>query len=177
MRFFNHLIANNGNYKGAWDHVSGSVTFFQTLQAIEVIHCAIGLVSSNAVQTAMQIASRLLVVWGILLPVPEAREVFGVPLLLFAWSLAESTRYIYYALNIYDVIPKFVTWCRYTFFIALYPIGVTGELWTIISSLPYVRERLLYSWPLPNFANISAHYEYVLIGIMLTYIPCKLPPR
>src|SRR5689334_51237 len=99
---------NNGDYKGAWDHVATIITLFQTLQAIEVLHCVIGLVPSNAFQTAMQIFSRLVLVWGILRPVPEARASLGVPLLLGAWGLAECTRYIYYALNIYDIIPKFI---------------------------------------------------------------------
>lgn len=173
IKFIKYVIDNDGSYKGSWEHVSCCITFFQTLQAIEVLHCVIGLVPSNAIQTAMQIMSRLIVVWGILKPVPEARESLGVPLLLFAWGLAETTRYIYYALNIYDIIPKFITWCRYSFFLPLYPIGVTGELLTILASLPYVRERMLYSWPLPNFANVSVHYDLVLIGIMLSYIPCK----
>jgi very-long-chain (3R)-3-hydroxyacyl-CoA dehydratase len=171
VRFLTHLTDNNGNYKLSWNHVATSVTFFQTLQAIEVLHCIIGLVPSNAVQTAGQIFSRLVVVWGILRPVSESRDSLGVPLLLFAWSLAELTRYIYYALNIYNIIPKFVVWCRYTFFIALYPIGVTGELLTIISSLPFIRKRLLFSLPLPNILNVSVYYDLILIGIMLSYIP------
>lgn len=173
LKFLQHLAATNGNYKQSWEHVFLNIAFFQTLQALEVLHCVVGLVPSNAIQTAMQIFSRLLVVWGVLVPVPEARSSLGVPLLLFAWGLAELTRYAYYALNVYNILPHFVTWCRYSFFILLYPIGVTGELLTIFSSLEPIRERQLFSWPMPNPINFAAHYDHFLIVVMLSYIPCK----
>jgi very-long-chain (3R)-3-hydroxyacyl-CoA dehydratase len=147
------------------------VTFFQTLQAIEVVHCVIGLVPSNAIQTAMQILSRLIVVWGILRPVVESQDSIGLPLLMTAWSFAEATRYIYYALNIYDAVPYFVTWCRYSFFIVLYPVGVTGELVTIVSALPHIMKRSLFAIPLPNPINVSFYYEYLLYIVMLSYLP------
>ena len=119
----------------------------------------------------MQIASRLIVVWGILRPVPESQDSIGLPLLMTAWSIAEATRYIYYALNIYDLVPNFITWCRYTFFIALYPMGVAGELLAIVSALPHIIRRGLFAIPLPNPLNISFYYEYLLYGVMLSYIP------
>ena len=175
LYLFLKYVSSRPNYdwKGVWPHISFSLTLFQTLQAIEVLHCALKLVPSSAIQTAMQIASRLILVWGILRPVPESRDSWGLPLLMTAWSLAESTRYLYYALNIYDCVPYFLTWARYTFFIVLYPVGVTGELLAIISSLGYIRDRSLFSWPLPNFANFSFHYYLALYAIMASYIPCE----
>lgn len=119
----------------------------------------------------MQIASRLIVLWGILVPVHESREGVGLPMLMTAWSIAEATRYLYYALNIYDRVPHFITWCRYTFFIVLYPIGVLGELTTIVTALPHIIRRNLFAIPLPNPINISFYYDYLLYGIMLSYLP------
>ncbi|KAI1290433.1 Very-long-chain (3R)-3-hydroxyacyl-CoA dehydratase 1 [Halotydeus destructor] len=171
VRFLQFMISKQGNHIGAWDHVAAGITFFQTLQELEVLHCVLRLVPSDVIQTQMQILSRLLVVWGILRPVAETRESYGVPLLLFAWCLAECTRYIYYALNLYDAIPTLLTWCRYTFFIALYPIGVTGELLVIYSGYKYVQRTGMWSWPMPNPINIGLHYDWLLIVIAASYIP------
>lgn len=172
MQFLLH-VQRGGKWTGSetWAVVEVGLTIFQTLQFIEVAHCVVGLVPSNPIQTAMQIFSRLVVVWGILRPVPEARDSIGFPLLMTAWSLAEASRYIYYALNLYDRVPHFLTWIRYSLFIVLYPMGVTGELLAILSSLPIISRTGLYSLPLPNPANVSFHYEVALIGIMLSYIP------
>jgi very-long-chain (3R)-3-hydroxyacyl-CoA dehydratase len=165
-------IGKRGHYKDVWPHVQYSVSLFQSLQLLEVIHCVVGLVPSNAIQTLIQISSRLIVVWGILLPVVESRNSIGVPMLLICWSIAEMTRYLYYALNIYEMVPYLLTWLRYTLFIVLYPIGVSGELITMVSAFPYIRDRQLFAYPLPNFANISFYYHYMIVLIMLSYIPC-----
>ncbi|XP_048455223.1 very-long-chain (3R)-3-hydroxyacyl-CoA dehydratase 2-like, partial [Rhincodon typus] len=60
---------------------------------------------------------------------------------------------------------------RYTLFIVLYPMGVTGELLTIYAALPHVRRTGLYSVTLPNKFNISFDYYTVLILVMISYIP------
>jgi len=164
-------IAKRGNYIDVWPEVQSSVSLFQTLQLLEVVHCVVRLVPSNAFQTFIQILSRLILVWGILLVVVESRSSVGVPMLLIAWSIAEMTRYLYYALNIYDSVPYVLTWLRYTLFIVLYPIGVSGELITMVCAFPYIRDRQLFAYPLPNFANISFYYHYLIIGVMLSYIP------
>ncbi|XP_054161032.1 very-long-chain (3R)-3-hydroxyacyl-CoA dehydratase hpo-8-like [Oppia nitens] len=166
-----HVLATGGKFTGAYDRVQLSLTIFQSLQLIEVGHCLVRLVPSNAFQTFVQIFSRLVVVWGILLPVADSRTSIGVPMLLIAWSLAEMTRYMYYALNIYDQVPYVLTWLRYTLFIVLYPLGVSGELLTMVAAIPYIRDSGLYSLSLPNFANFSFYYHYGLVAIMLGYIP------
>lgn len=66
------------------------------------------------------------------------------------------------------------TFCfRYTFFIVLYPMGVTGELLTIYAALPYVQKTGLYSVTLPNKYNFSFDYYTFLIVVMISYIPRK----
>lgn len=62
---------------------------------------------------------------------------------------------------------------RYTLFIVLYPMGVSGELLTIYAALPYVRRSGLYSISLPNKYNFSFDYHAFLILIMISYIPRK----
>lgn len=62
---------------------------------------------------------------------------------------------------------------RYTFFIVLYPMGVTGELLTIYAALPHVQKTGLYSVTLPNKYNFSFDYYTFLIVVMVSYIPRK----
>lgn len=62
---------------------------------------------------------------------------------------------------------------RYTLFIILYPMGVSGELLTIYAALPFVRQSGLYSISLPNKYNFSFDYYTFLILVMISYIPSK----
>lgn len=172
FRFASYFL-KHGTYVGCWPEISPSLSFFQTLQLIEVLHNIIGLVPSSAFTTFMQILSRLVVVWGILDAVPESRLSLGLPLLMSAWSVAEITRYAYYGLNLINLVPYPLLWARYTFFTFLYPIGVTGELLAIYSALPYLQSRGIYSYALPNKLNISFHFYIVVILICLGYVPCK----
>ncbi|RWS31236.1 ptpla domain protein-like protein, partial [Leptotrombidium deliense] len=168
IKFFS---TGSTKYSELWKQVELPLTIFQTLQLIEVLHCIVRLVPSSPVTTFIQIASRLIVVWGILKPVLESRSSIGVALVVGSWSLAEITRYLYYALNLMNCVPFALTWCRYTFFTFLYPSGVSGELILMYAALPYIAKRQLYSYPLPNFANVSFHYNLAIILLMLSYIP------
>lgn len=147
--------------------------FFQTIQLLEVLHCMLGLVKSSAMQTFMQILSRLLVVWCALVPYPETQEILGFKMILWAWPLAETTRYIYYAFNLMNLNIYIFTWLRYTLFIILYPLGVSGELLILYKLLQIIQKTGQYSYPVPNPLNISFHADIAIIILMLSYIPCK----
>lgn len=74
-------------------------------------------------------------------------------------------QYLYYITCI------IIIFCRYTFFIVLYPIGVTGELLTVINGLDEAKRTQIYSYSLPNALNVSFNFYYFLIFFMLSYIP------
>jgi very-long-chain (3R)-3-hydroxyacyl-CoA dehydratase len=156
-----------------WKRVETPLAIFQTLQLVEVLHCIVGLVPSNPIITFEQIVSRILVVWGVAWPFASSRASIGIFLITGSWSLAEVTRYLYYALNIVNLVPYSLTWCRYSFFLILYPSGVSGELLTIWASLAEIARNSALSFALPNSFNISFHYDLILMGIMLLYIPRK----
>lgn len=62
---------------------------------------------------------------------------------------------------------------RYTFFIALYPLGVTGELLCFYWAQAHVQEHKSFSYELPNSFNFTFSYHYLLLFVMFLYIPCK----
>lgn len=161
------------NYRLLWERCSLVISLFQTYQLVEVLHAAIRFVPSSPIQTFIQILSRLMLVWGILVPLKDARYSVGVPLLLIAWSIAECTRYFYYGFNVYNAAPYLSTWLRYTLFIVLYPMGVSGELITMYHALPVIRRDKFLTFSLPNSFNISFYYDYFIILFMLSYVHCK----
>ncbi|KAK6766132.1 hypothetical protein RB195_025812 [Necator americanus] len=151
--------------------VETEVKIFQTLALLEIVHALIGIVRSPVGTTIMQVWSRLLLVWPILHTCATARQSVGVPMFLVAWSLTEVIRYSFYALGLLSAVPFFLTWLRYTLFIVLYPLGVTGELLTLFGALPEVAEKKYYTIEMPNPANMGFSFYAVLIASALFYIP------
>ena len=76
----------------------------------------------------------------------QVQKAPGMAMLLIAWSITEIIRYSYYLCALIGSIPYVLQWCRsdhrplldsndeysshcrYTFFIVLYPIGVTVSM-------------------------------------------------
>lgn len=67
----------------------------------------------------------------------------------------------------------FQFYCRYSTFVFLYPIGVTGELLCLYAAQKQVRENKWLTLEMPNIYNFAFHYDHFLIFVMLLYIPCK----
>lgn len=149
--------------------------WFQTIQLLEVVHCMIGFVKSSAFQTFMQILSRIIIVWVALVPFPETRQTIGLDMIMWAWPLAETTRYIYYALNLMKLNLYIVTWLRYTLFIGLYPLGVSGELLILYKLMLISKKTGAYDYKLPNPLNVSFYGDIAIILLILSYVPCKYP--
>lgn len=156
-----------------WSNIRSPLLVFQTVQLVEVLHCIIGLVPSNPFITFIQIITKVLIIWGIVTPFSSPKNSIGIFLMIGCWSVAEITRYLYYVLNILNRIPYILTWCRYSFFLILYPVGVTGELVTIYSSLNEISKNPNLSIALPNFLNFSFYLHIALVFVMLLYIPGK----
>lgn len=154
-----------------WDTVKPILVLFQNAAVLEILHAATNIVPSNVLITLFQVFSRVLVVCGVLLATPTGPTSPGLPLALVAWSITEVIRYLYYALNLLGTVPYLLVWCRYTLFIALYPIGVTGELLCLYAAQAYVAHKKLWSLEMPNALNLTFSYHYFLLFIMFLYIP------
>eukprot|EP00923_Selenidium_pygospionis_P034107 GHVN01059604.1.p1 GENE.GHVN01059604.1~~GHVN01059604.1.p1 ORF type:complete len:753 (+),score=46.21 GHVN01059604.1:2507-4765(+) len=129
---------------------------------LEVLHAAIGLVRSSVAVTAMQVSSRLLAVY-VLLSSHDARVHWGSGCMILAWSLAEIPRYALYTALLLKKSPYPLFWMRYSGFIVLYPIGITGEL---ISFSVALRDPTFTGGMIPTFL-LHGFYKFV----MLLYIP------
>ncbi len=143
----------------------------QGLAVLEIAHSLFKWVKSPALTTAAQVVSRLLVLAlidvftdsGPIRPITN----YGILIVSFAWSITELVRYSFYFLQLAGVQPRWLLWMRYTFFIVLYPTGVTGE-WLIILT-PIAAHHFQFNLYLAIAVVIAISYIYyfpVLYGYM-----------
>lgn len=136
------------------EYVSGGLETFtrwvQTGALLEVLHALSGLVRSPVITTAIQVASRILLVWGVVYMFPQSGKVLAYSTMLFAWSFTEVVRYSYYAYNLRGKgVPSWLIWLRYNTFYVLYPLGVASEMIVTMSSLGDAdKSSKLYGWTL-----------------------------
>ena len=142
---------------------------------LEIVHAAIGIVRSNPMLCAVQIAGRLAVVWLPIHFIAASQTSPGMTIMLFAWSLTEIVRYSYYAFNLVDLNIGVLTWLRYTLFIVLYPMGVLGEMWCFIDALPTLATSKALRMEMPNAYNFTFSPYVVTIIILLGCAP-GFPP-
>jgi len=124
----------------AADDIIARFTYFQIA---EVLHAVLGMVPSNPATTAMQIASRVGAVQIVACAQSSSAREQMLPwmtLFYYAWCITEVIRYLYYALNTSGIQLFPLTWLRYSTFLLLYPMGVTGELGTVYTALPEITE-------------------------------------
>ncbi|NXD00271.1 HACD2 dehydratase, partial [Certhia familiaris] len=164
-----------GSYHNLYYSIEKPLKFFQTGALLE--ECLLiakylpGIVPSSVVLTAFQVMSRVFLTWAVTHSVKEVQTEDSVLLFVVAWTITEIIRYSFYTFSLLNHLPYLIKWARYTLFIVLYPMGVSGELLTIYAALPFVRQSGLYSISLPNKYNFSFDYYTFLILVMISYIP------
>lgn len=151
--------------------VAMPLQIFQTLAAMEVIHAAVGLVRASAMTTAVQVASRLFVLWGIVYLIPDVRTSIAFNLMVAAWSLTEVPRYFYFAFSAQGKPPRALVWLRYSTFLLLYPIGASSEFITVYLALPFIKQTALLGVSMPNAFNFSFDYWLMCCFTLLCYFP------
>lgn len=145
---------------------------FQTGAVAEVLHSLFGLVRSPVFTTFAQVLSRLIVLYGALEigPTSSRSSVFLVQMVT-AWCLSEIIRYSFYAFNLMGRTPSFLVWLRYSAFLILYPMGISGELMVMYKALPYIKESGRWSVDLPNTMNVVFNWPMMMWFIMVVVYP------
>lgn len=70
-------LADGGSADTLYAPIHQALYFAQSLAILEVLHAMVGFVPSPVATTALQVASRLMLVWGIYAVVPESRPTMG----------------------------------------------------------------------------------------------------
>lgn len=106
----------------------------------------------------MQVASRILLVWGVTYPFPELAASPAYTTMLLAWSVTEVIRYSYFGMNVAASPPDALVWLRYNTFFVLYPMGILSEVWLIVSATDLAGE-------------LWQPFEWALYAILAIYVP------
>lgn len=120
-----------------------------------------GVVRAPVSTTAMQVASRLLLVWGIAYQYPFVTQAPFYASMLVAWSVTEVIRYSYFATTLAGIQPKLLTLLRYNTFFVLYPLGIFSECSLIFITSNYM----------------AGMDKFVLYAILVIYVPGKINPK
>ena len=165
-----NLIINSKSFQEIYLDTHLILEYCQYGAFLEIIHSIIGLVRSSIFATSIQIIGRIIIV--VILQFFESAISKGYLLIFFAWSIVEIVRYTYYIMNLLQKefvkfnIPYLLIWCRYSFFIVLYPIGVSGEMITVWNAKKDFSKFILYQGNNFNFTVANLIYP-----IWLFYIP------
>uniref|UniRef100_A0A2A4IV79 Very-long-chain (3R)-3-hydroxyacyl-CoA dehydratase n=1 Tax=Heliothis virescens TaxID=7102 RepID=A0A2A4IV79_HELVI len=170
LQTLSHFL-NRGSLDTFWPVIKTTVVIFQNAAVLEIVHSLIGLVPSGVAVVLPQVYSRVFLVCGCLLATEAAPVSPGLPLCILAWSITEIIRYAYYTLNLINCVPQTLLFMRYSTFLILYPIGITGELLCMYHSLDEVVEKQLLTISMPNTWNVAFNYYYFLVFYMFLYIP------
>ena len=157
----------------------------QTIALLEIAHAIVGLVRASPLTTAMQVASRILVVWVVLGMFPQivsttnsfGRSVAGSTLgpiafsgILVAWGTTEVIRYGFFVWKaaISERVPASLTWLRYNTFFVLYPIGISSECMLMYLALdPAAKHGRGIDWLLKIVLLIYVPGSYILYTHMM----------
>lgn len=164
-----------------WYAVKTPMRIFQTLMLLEVVHASVGIVRSSAWNNLLQIASRVFIMWAIYAYVLESKTAIrgtntpAVALLIFPWAITEILRYSYYILYVFNSVPYWLTWCRYSFFVLMYPLGVTGEVLSIWRAASYLQKTAMFR-ELTTFGIAGQKVQlawllYASLGLYLIFFP------
>lgn len=134
----------------------------QVAALLEVLHAVLKWVRTPVFTTLIQVASRVFVLFWINMVPAEAQitvaGINGIMMVSVAWGITEVVRYSFYLLGLMGKEWYPLTFMRYSLFLVLYPLGVTGE-WFIVLS-----QTRLDNWEL-SLVNI------LLYVVLASYIP------
>lgn len=164
--------ANGGDVKTVYPVIRPLLVVCQTAAIMEIFHSITGLVRSPVFTTVAQVYSRLFVLWGGLeLGTSDVTEGYFVTQMVIAWACSEIIRYSFYAFNLLGHVPSFVQWVRYSAFLILYPMGISGEMVNMYNALDFIKANKSLSIEMPNAYNFAFNYYGFVIFSLVVFYP------
>jgi len=154
-----------------WTEVEFPLKVAQTMAVMEILHAVFGVVKSSAATTALQVFSRVWILWAVMAFVPAATVSLFTVLCVTSWATVEVPRYLFYTLKQWEAVPSGITWLRYSLFYILYPTGISGELGTMYVAFAFLKQHMgeaAWQWHIGPLA-LEPLWVYALVAI--TYIP------
>eukprot|EP01055_Gregarina_sp_Pseudo9_P000583 Gregarina_sp_Pseudo_9__582@NODE_1374_length_1655_cov_87_657797_g1283_i0_p1_GENE_NODE_1374_length_1655_cov_87_657797_g1283_i0NODE_1374_length_1655_cov_87_657797_g1283_i0_p1_ORF_typecomplete_len251_score57_83PTPLA/PF04387_14/9_2e54_NODE_1374_length_1655_cov_87_657797_g1283_i04911243 len=159
----------------AFPHIATQVKVAMTLALAEIAHAAFKFVRSDPATTAMQVLSRLHVIYIVWNLVEETHSYRSSYVVCIAWTLSEIVRYLFYFVQLLTPkVPEALKWLRYSAFIILYPMGILGEMLCMMQALkPFGNDEALQHWPvpMPNKLNFEVSLKFIYQLVLVIYVP------
>lgn len=165
------LITAVVTQSNVYESVRTPLLIFQSLGLLEVLHALTRIVRASFQTTALQLSSRLFIVWCIIETIPETRSSLAFSLMVLAWSLTEVPRYFYFAYCSLKKPPRALVWLRYSTFFPLYPLGATSEWFCVYIALPFVKQRETLTIRMPNNFNFAFDFSMYCVFALCMYVP------
>lgn len=119
------------------------------------------------------VASRVIVLWGIVHFSPPSQVHYTFTLMVSSWAAVEVPRYMWYVMELINSPIGALTYLRYSLFLVLYPTGISGEIGCLWNSLPhFTANPSQVNIDLPNKWNFV--YNHVLVLTVLLYVAYPL---
>ncbi|CCW69037.1 unnamed protein product, partial [Phytomonas sp. Hart1] len=164
-----HLL-QGGRSETLYEKIALPLVVFQTGAVAEILHAMFGLVRSPVGTTFLQVLSRLLVLYGAVRvgEGPSRRDPAFLQMIV-AWALSEIVRYSFYGTNLLGASTQILTWLRYSAFMLLYPLGITGEAMCLYKALDLIKKNKPWSVELPNKMNFTFSWYNGVRVLLATY--------
>ncbi|EOD48515.1 Protein-tyrosine phosphatase-like PTPLA [Neofusicoccum parvum] len=166
-----YLLCYNAASALLWTSVLGRVVLLVPLVGVSNVFGGVDdFVRWVQTLALAEVASRLLLVWGIAYPFPHSTShspAFAG--MLLAWSVTEVIRYSYFVFLLSSGrIPSFLSWLRYNTFYVLYPLGISCECWLVYKAIgPAGEVNPLIAYGLWAVLAIYVPGSYILYSHMM----------
>ncbi|XP_060082787.1 very-long-chain (3R)-3-hydroxyacyl-CoA dehydratase-like [Ylistrum balloti] len=152
--------------------ISGTqIMFVQVAAVLEIVHPLLGWVKSSPIPAFMQVMGRNFVLFIVVGQEPRLHEHSLLLILFMVWSGIEIVRYPFYILSLFGKKNDLITWCRYTAWIPLYPLGFLTEALIVVLAIPFYEDTEKFSVFLPNACNFSFYFPWFLKTYLGIFIP------
>jgi len=164
---------SNGYLKNGYKTVENPIKLCQALTILEIIHPLIGFTKGDWSSPLVQFIARNFFLFIVVNYNYQIQQSPIVSYVLLVWSFIELFRYPYYGIRLLNKQNYVITWCRYTLWIILYPLGAFLEGVIAYKSLDYYHSKRYFNIDLPNKMNFS--FNFVLfLRIYLVILPLGL---
>ncbi|ODV80602.1 PTPLA-domain-containing protein [Suhomyces tanzawaensis NRRL Y-17324] len=161
--FFNTVFVGAFLGQPSLFDLTGKITIaVQCLAVTEIYNSAAGVVKTPLFTTVAQVLSRLAVVIGVFLVLPNspANYHWVYITVCLSWSITEIIRYSFYAISLRgEGVPQWLTWLRYSTFLVLYVTGISSEVAIFVLSLDEAATA------------VGKWYSWLFIAILAIYVP------
>ncbi|XP_053612030.1 very-long-chain (3R)-3-hydroxyacyl-CoA dehydratase isoform X2 [Plodia interpunctella] len=141
--------------KDTFEHVGPAMKFLHLMQILEILHPIFGYTKGGPFAPFAQLVGRIFVTFVMLGCEPRMQTKPVVCYLFVVWSIIEIVRHAFYFTQLRNKEYPILTWLRYTAWIPLYPMGISGEAFVMISNIQNFQETQLFNVSMPNDWNFS----------------------